>query len=576
MPAPLCIGYGRSSNDKQEASCPQQHDWARGKARATGAELVAWHEDVGVPGDVLDRPGLNAVFDDLQRHLTAKRPVPVLLTFDQDRLSRATSWATGALMQTLTRLGVERVVTATEELDLYDDGERAIHGIKQDLNKRGYVKQLSKNVSRGFANIAAAGYWPSGQHPYGYRAAGQTRQRKLVFGPPEEVEAVRELFRLAAEGVLSLWGLARVANRKGWPVPAPSALRQKGEPRWTACTVAGILANPAYLGRIVYGRQRSGKYHLAAEGGPVERRGPSQAAPPPIVREKCHDPITDLATFDRVRAALESRVPGVVVSEDPRDVKERERRRGQRRAAREEGRSPRTRRPEQFLFRGRVVCGCCGATMQGRNQYTFHGYQCATWRAQRGCSCNGVREADLVERVAGLLAGELATKATLDRMRKQLEAGRTGRGEALRLAVERGKKHVQSLERQVEKGGKRLLAVSAGVVPVVEKELLRLTGELDAARVELCEVEKQAAAAGAERVSVEELLANLSALPKLLKGADPETRARVVQLAVRGITLRFDVRVSPGGRKLSRWTGATITLRGDGPSYTFTVPQGAS
>ena len=100
-------------------------------------------------------------------------------------------------------------------------------------------------MSRGFAAIAAKGCWPSGHAPYGYRTTGQTRQLTLVFGPDIEVEAVRELFRLAAEGFLSLWGLARVANQKGWPVPAPSALRQKGTPRWTAHTVAGILDEAA-------------------------------------------------------------------------------------------------------------------------------------------------------------------------------------------------------------------------------------------------------------------------------------------------------------------------------------------
>src|SRR5262249_26357310 len=154
--------------------------------------------------------GLEALFDDLARFQKARRPVGVLLVFDQDRLSRATSWATGAIMQRLTDFGVERLITATEEVDLYDDGSRAIFGLKQDLTKRGYAKALSKSVSRGMARLAAAGYWTGGHPPYGYRIAGEKRHRRLVPGPAEEVEAVRELFRVAAEGVLATGALAEL------------------------------------------------------------------------------------------------------------------------------------------------------------------------------------------------------------------------------------------------------------------------------------------------------------------------------------------------------------------------------
>src|SRR5262249_33745321 len=155
----------------------------------------------------------------------------VLLCFDQDRLSRATSWATAALMEQLTKGGVERLVTASEDVDLYDDAGRAISGLKQDLTKRGYAKALSKNVSRGMARLAAAGRWTGGTAPYGYRIAGERLNRHLVPGPEEEVAAVRELFRLCAEGVLSTAALARLANERGWPLPQASTRRRPAEQR---------------------------------------------------------------------------------------------------------------------------------------------------------------------------------------------------------------------------------------------------------------------------------------------------------------------------------------------------------
>jgi DNA invertase Pin-like site-specific DNA recombinase len=52
------VGYGRSSTDRQEASCTEQRRWAKQKAGVLGLDLVAWEEDDGISGDVLDRPGL--------------------------------------------------------------------------------------------------------------------------------------------------------------------------------------------------------------------------------------------------------------------------------------------------------------------------------------------------------------------------------------------------------------------------------------------------------------------------------------------------------------------------------------
>jgi DNA invertase Pin-like site-specific DNA recombinase len=536
-----CAAYARSSDDKQEASCPQQKQWAQGKAKALGMELAAYHEDEGVPGDVLDRPGLEALFDDLRQAQEARRPVPVLLLFDQDRLSRATSWATGALMERLTRLGVERIVTATEEVDLYDDGQRAIYGLKQDLTKRAYAKAVSKNVSRALAMLAARGCWTGGPVPYGYRVRGGKGDRRLVPGPEEEVHAVKELFRLAAQGVLSTAALARLANERGWPRPA-------GGKAWQAQAVGLILRSPVYLGVIRYGKQRVGKYHQAVEGEPRERRGPAQPKAPPLVREDCHPALVDRETWERAGAALESR-----------------------RVERRLGRL----RPDDFAFSGKLVCAGCGAVMHGRHRTgeSFHGYICSTWADSRGCGRNSVRECDLIDRVAALLADELGTEATLVRLRKRLEAGRTNRGETLRLAVEKGRKHVKNLERQIEAGGRRLLKVKASVVPVVEREIDRLVAELETSRAELADLEKQAAAAHAEGRDIDEVLSRLSKLPELLRNADPAKRATVVRLAVSSIRLRFETHRSPKGYGMTKWTGATVVLRGGGKPYELPVPH---
>jgi hypothetical protein len=409
---------------------------------------------------------------------------PILITAGHEITPDGAGWR-------VAKLELVAAVTA-----LLDSG-RAIFGLEQDLGKRGYVKSLSRNVSRAMAKVAADGRWTGGSPPYGYRVGPDGH---LVPGPAEEVEAVRELFRLAAQGGLSTWSLARVANERGWPVPAASALRQRGRrnpPEWNANGIGFILRNPVYRGTIRYGRKRHGKYHQATAQGPVERRGPNQPSEPPLYREGCHEPLIDLATFERVQAALTSRRMGNRIGR---------------------------RRPADFAFSGRMFCDKCGGLMQGRHKGNFHGYVCGTWNSGKDCSRNSLSEDVLLEQIAALLVRELSKPATLVRLRERLEAQRAGCSDTLKLALERGRQHVAELEAKLAAGGRRLLEISPDLVSLVEKELRRLEGELQTARSDLAEVEKESAARLADEPDIEALLSRLTDLPALLRNAEPERR----------------------------------------------------
>jgi DNA invertase Pin-like site-specific DNA recombinase len=544
-------GYGRSSGDRQEKSCGQQHQWAIEKAKALLLDLVAWEEDDGIPGERLDRPGLERIFVRLARQQKARQPAKVLLIFDQDRLSRATSWATGAIVDRLISFGVERLVTASRVFDLYSDTDRALFGIEQDFGKRAYVKGMSRNVSRGMARLAAAGLWMGGTPPYGYRAEGEKYNRHLVPGPAVEVEAVRELFRLAADAELGVVALAAIANARGWPVP--QGCRIRGRTDWSGVTVLGILRNPAYIGMIRYGKRRQGKYHQAAEGEPIERRGLDQEKAPPLLVRGEHDPLIDRPTFEQVQAILASRRIGG-------------------------GRISHGRRHPEFAFSGKLICDHCEQIMHGADRGTegFFGYICGSWRRNsRRCSRNSVHEQELLDKVVDLLTRELSTKATLQKMRKNLEAALSGHGETLRLAVERGRDHVAKLAAQVDRGGTRLLKVSDDLMPVAEKALRRLQANLQAAQKDLAEVEAQESQTSTEEHDIEELLARFADVPRLLARASPEERARIVRLAVAQVRLRLKVKTCRTGRKQTQLVGATVTLRGSGhTTYRLPLAQG--
>jgi DNA invertase Pin-like site-specific DNA recombinase len=524
--------YARSSDDKQEASCGQQLAWARQKAEVCGLELAVIRFDDGVPGDVIDRPGLEALFADLARHQKAGQPVTKLLLFDEDRLSRATSWATGPIIDRLMGHGVEWFVLPGRELDLWDDMTRTMYGVQQDLGRRAYVKGMSRNISRALGNLGAAGKWCGGSPPYAYRVSGEKYNYHLVPGPAGEVEAVRWLFAEAARGVLSARKLAELAEGCGWPAPVASTRRRK-TPGWTGRCVLRILRSRVYLGVIRYGKRRTGKYYHAVPGEPHEKRGRTKVPLPVTEKAGCHEPLIDAATFEAAQAALDSR-------------------RFEQRAGHP--------RPGGYAFSGKLVCAACGGVMHGSKG----GYICSTWKVTGECARNGIAEDMLTVRVATLLARELDSPATLARMRGRLEARRTACGAVQREALEKGRKQVAELEAQIVRGNRRLLSVDDDLLPGAQAELRRLKAELATAQGDLGTLERTAAAAVAEQQDVETVLARLSELPAILRTADAQQRARVVRAAVENIVMRFTAKRSPRGYQMTRWLGGTVTLRGGG------------
>src|SRR5262245_20282830 len=98
MPAAIrAVAYYRMSEDRQEASIPQQQQWAERACPKNGVELVRAFKDEGIAGDeIATRKGLQDLLAFCeQRHKTG-RPVEAVVVWDSDRFSRANSFATAA------------------------------------------------------------------------------------------------------------------------------------------------------------------------------------------------------------------------------------------------------------------------------------------------------------------------------------------------------------------------------------------------------------------------------------------------------------------------------------------------
>ncbi len=152
--------------------------------------------------------------------------------------------------------------SATESFDTSTAMGRFVMDIIQRIAQL-ESEQIGERVYMGMSQKAKTGRGSLGSpNPYGYRIV---HGRHVV--DPKEAECVREIFRRYLEGE-TLSGIARSLDRRGFPT-------KRGGP-WRKQTIAAILSNPLYSGRILWDG-------LLAEGP--------------------HEPLVSSETFARAEAA---------------------------------------------------------------------------------------------------------------------------------------------------------------------------------------------------------------------------------------------------------------------------------
>src|SRR5262249_46237474 len=206
------VAYYRMSTDAQEGSIPAQKDWARKAAPKEGVRVIAEFEDPGIAGGEIEhRPGLQAMLEFCEQRFHSGEAVEAVLVWDPDRLSRADSIATSALLARLRDAGVDRLLTNSDGgVDWADPTHRGLFLLKQDLAGEAYCKGLAGNVLRGQAARAAQGFWMGGPAPYGYRLNAGRLEINPVTGP-----VVSWLFSAYATGEWSIADLIDRLHRDG-------------------------------------------------------------------------------------------------------------------------------------------------------------------------------------------------------------------------------------------------------------------------------------------------------------------------------------------------------------------------
>ncbi len=227
------------------------------------------------------RPG----YDELRR-LVAAGAVDVVLTVDQDRLSRADPIELEQIIALCRAHGVRWATTGTE-LDL-DNPDAVFMARMQGNIARREIDMMRKRQRQTFDRLASEGRKAGGgQRPFGFRPTQEANDKGkpvTVFKEhePAEAEAIRDGAEMIRRGG-SLADVMKLWNERGLSTPQAGQVR-KGRPAVAPefkhpSTVRSVLVNPRNIGHLVVGGV--------------------------LVNEHAWAPILDVETYERVRAIID-------------------------------------------------------------------------------------------------------------------------------------------------------------------------------------------------------------------------------------------------------------------------------
>jgi site-specific DNA recombinase len=359
--------YARVSSKRQAMDQTIGSQTAALRAHAASNRLEVpegWvFEDEGHSGATLVRPALEAL-----RDLAAQGCIDVVLVYSPDRLARKFAYQ-ALLIEEFTRAGVRVEFTANGTRG--DSPEDQLLVQFQGMFAEYEKAQLMERYRRGKAYRARSGSVNVlGGAPFGYRYIRKTPQSAARYEIIDcEAVLVTEMFRRYANDGATIADLAR------W-LAAAGAVTRTGKHRWDRSVVWGMLRNPAYAGRAVFGKtqivhEQPGLNRIARlQGRTTPRPARTVARPPEEWTEIAVPAIVDDDTYARVQQRLEdnkkfatrgSKVPS--------------------------------------LLQGLAACASCGygyyrtSTRTARQKIYY--YRCLVLRGAEDADIGGVRDADV-------------------------------------------------------------------------------------------------------------------------------------------------------------------------------------
>ncbi len=499
-----------SARQKKDQTIGSQTAALRAHAAQNRLEVPAgWvFEDEGHSGATLIRPALEAL-----RDLAAQGLVDVVLCYSPDRLARKFAYQ-ALLIEEFARAGTKVEFVNGPRGDSPEDQLLIqFQGMFAEYEKA----QLMERYRRGKAYRARSGSVNVlGGAPFGYRYIRKTPEAGARYEIIEhEAVLVAEMFRRYADGGATIADLARWLTSQG-------VATRTGKHRWDRSVIWGMLRNPAYQGRAVFG-----KTQIIHEQPGLNRVARLQGRTTPRA----------VKTVDRPREEWTEIAVPAIVDQDTFA------RAGQRLADNKRFASRNSKIPS--LLQGLAACSACGyayyrghtTTTAGNKIYYYRCLGSDEYRYEGGRVCgNKPVRADYLDTVVwdhitGLLADPALIRAEIDRRLTQARASDpvTRQRKQLELALARASTSVTAM---IEAYSEQLITIDElrARMPHLRAREANLRGQIEA-------LDAQAADQDAYLKLADDLDGFLAQLRGSAATASISERQRVLRLLVKDVLI---------------------------------------
>ena len=415
--APVTALYARLSKDDElqgeSNSISNQKRILETYARDNGFLNYRFFVDDGWSGANFQRPGFMEMMDCVENG-----EVKCVITKDLSRMGRNYLQVGMFTEITFPKKGV-RFIAINDGVDSAQ-GDNDLTPLKNLFNEW-MVRDTSRKIKAVFRSKGMSGKPITSQPVYGYLKGEDGR----FIIDEEAAPVVKQIFSLCLAGN-GPTKIARMLTEQEIPTPGTLEYRRTGSTRryypdypyrWATNTVVHILERKEYLGHTVNFKTEKISYKVKSS---VENPEEKQA-----VFENTHEPIIDLATWERVQELRKQR-----------------------------------KRPNRYddvgLFSGLLFCADCGHVMYQQR------YQ--TDKRKQDCYICGSYKKRTADCTAHFIRTDLLTAGVLDNLRK-----------VTAYAQKHEARFVKLLIQQNEMGGKRKLAAAAKQLEQVQSRIAELS-----------------------------------------------------------------------------------------------------
>ena len=334
-------------------------------AKDAGYTNLVTYADDGVSGVAMNRPGFQAMMEELEKDHAA-----AVFVKDMSRLGR-NYIEVGRLTEEFFPMHEIRLVAISDGIDT-NEGENELAPIRNLFNEW-YARDISKK-KRISNKVRGNSGEPLGPPPYGYIKDPDDPKHWIV--EPEAAAVVRRIYALFLEGK-GTEQIGTELEQAGIPTPTAywikmgigrgrGSIPSKGSSNWNRASLIRILTNQEYCGDLINFKTYSKSYKLKA-------RLPNDPENWAVFKD-AHEAIIDRATWERVQM----------------------KRKGIRKRKALDG--------EVSLFSGLITCADCGSNMHvhfNQRNHDIRFFSCANYKGNRGGTCESTHyiRVDFLEQV---------------------------------------------------------------------------------------------------------------------------------------------------------------------------------